>query len=222
MKLQCFRIFKNKVEKRHLISDNKEFNLQLKRKKMKAVTIPQIDEAVYSAIKERAAENKLSVSQLVNEIMSEYLEGKSESNEDELEALRSERQQLEDALRAEQEQRATLEKEVREHQGRLTHLADEKQKWQDHYYEAKNANEQLTAMRKNTVMVELSELEYRLINLVSEKESRKHSKEITPALLLKTMFVNYSIHGEMWFFDHPKRSEIKAIQQEIEAENKTE
>lgn len=79
--------------------------------------------------------------------------------------------------------------------------------------------ESLRASSANSVTVPLSPLEYALINHVTAKESKKHKKDITPALLLKTMFSEYCIHGETWFFDFPKRSEIKALQKQIE-ENK--
>lgn len=79
--------------------------------------------------------------------------------------------------------------------------------------------ESLRASSTNSVTVQLSPLELALINHVTAKESYKHKKDITPALLLKTMFSEYCIHGETWFFDFPKRSEIKALQKQIE-ENK--
>lgn len=81
--------------------------------------------------------------------------------------------------------------------------------------------ESLRASSTNSVTVQLSPLEYALINHVAKKESTKHKKDITPALLLKTMFSEYCIHGETWFFDFPKRSEIKALQKQIEENNDT-
>lgn len=81
--------------------------------------------------------------------------------------------------------------------------------------------ESLRASSTNSVTVPLSPLEYALINHVTAKESKKHKKDITSALLLKTMFSEYCIHGETWFFDFPKRSEIKALQKQIEENNYT-
>lgn len=82
--------------------------------------------------------------------------------------------------------------------------------------ETHQQNESLRTLSTNSVTVPLSPLEYALINHVTAKESKKHKKDITPALLLKTMFSEYCIHGETWFFDFPKRSEIKALQKQIE------
>ena len=100
----------------------------------------------------------------------------------------------------------------------ITELTEAKQKWEDHYNEAKNANEALTAMKANTVQVELSELEFALIQYVAEKESKRSGKDVTPALLLKTMFAEYCIKGETWFFPFPKRSEIAEIKSKLTKE----
>ena len=200
----------------------------------KPVTIPQVDEAVYTALKNKAAEQKQSVSELVNEIMLSYVEGNSNTpdNSDELDSLRSEREQLNSELalyKAKQEETAaekdkltkqlsTLQMENAKAKEVITELTETKQKWEDHYNEAKNANETLTAMKANTVQVELSELEFALIQYVAEKESKRSGKDVTPALLLKTMFAEYCIKGETWFFPFPKRSEIAEIKSKLTKE----
>lgn len=207
----------------------------------KPVTIPQVDEIVYTALKNKAAEQKQSVSELVNQIMLSYVEGNDYNGEltnlqlankqlsEELASLRDKtasnyenhsmlQEQLE-ASEAEKEklakQLSTMQVENAKAKEIITQLEEAKKKWEEHYNEAKNANETLTAMKANTVQVELSELEFALINHVSAKESKRTGKEITPALLLKTMFAEYCINGETWFFPFPKRSEIKALKEEL-------
>ncbi len=200
----------------------------------KPVTIPQVDEDVYTALKNKAAEQKQSVSELVNELMSSYVEGNNNNtpdNSDELDNLRGEREQLKSELasfKAKQEETAAekdkltkqlsiLQVENARAKEVITQLEEAKQKWEEHYNEAKNANETLTAMRANTVQVELSELEFALINYVAEKEQKRRRNDvtITPALLLKTMFVEYCLNGETWFFPFPRRSEIKALKDKL-------
>lgn len=204
----------------------------------KPVTIPQVDEAVYTALKNKAAEQKQSVSELVNEIMLSYVEGNENSEEltnlqiankqltEELTSLKSNSENysmLQEKLEATEDEKeklskqlATLQMENAKAKELINELTEAKQKWEAHYNEAKNANEALTAMKANTVQVELSELEFALINHVSEKESKRTGKEITPALLLKTMFAEYCIKGETWFFPFPKRSEIAEIKSQID------
>lgn len=214
----------------------------------KPVTIPQVDETVYTALKNKAAEQKQSVSEIVNEIMLSYVEGKENSEElaslrnevattsenlfilqEQLEASRNEAatssenfSMLQEELKATEDEKdklakqlTTLQMENAKAKEVITQLEEAKKKWEDHYKEAKNANETLTAMKANTVQVELSELEFALINHVSGKESKRTGREVTPSLLLKTMFAEYCINGETWFFPFPKRSEIKALKDEL-------
>lgn len=207
----------------------------------KPVTIPQVDEAVYTALKNKAAEQKQSVSELVNEIMLSYVEGNDNSDNseeltnlqlankqlsEELNSLKSNSENysmLQEKLEATEDEKeklskqlVTLQMENAKAKEVINELQEAKQKWEEHYNEAKNANEALTAMKANTVQVELSELEFALINHVSEKESKRTGKNVTPALLLKTMFAEYCIKGETWFFPFPKRSEIAEIKSKID------
>ena len=115
----------------------------------KPVTIPQVDEDVYTALKNKAAEQKQSVSELVNEIMLSYVEGNSNTpdNSDELDSLRSEREQLNSELalyKAKQEETAaekdkltkqlsTLQMENAKAKEVITELTEAKQKWEEHY-----------------------------------------------------------------------------------------
>lgn len=204
----------------------------------KPVTIPQVDEVVYTALKNKAAEQKQSVSEIVNEIMLSYVEGNDYSEEltnlqlenkqlsEELTSLKSNSENysmLQEKLEATEDDKEKLSKQLTTLQMEnakakevINELQEAKQKWEEHYNEAKNANEALTAMKANTVQVELSELEFALINHVSEKESKRTGKNVTPALLLKTMFAEYCIKGETWFFPFPKRSEIAEIKSKID------
>lgn len=213
----------------------------------KPVTIPQVDEAVYTALKNKAAEQKQSVSELVNEIMLSYIEGNENSDtseeltnlqlankqlSEELNSLRDKaatnsenHSMLQEKLEATEDEKeklskqlATLQMENAKAKELINELTEAKQKWEAHYNEAKNANEALTAMKANTVQVELSELEFALIQYVAEKESKRSGKDVTPALLLKTMFAEYCIKGETWFFPFPKRSEIAEIKSKLTKE----
>ena len=229
----CFCFFNNKPDFFGFIGENKVFTLRKKVENMskKPVTIPQVDEDVYTALKNKAAEQKQSVSELVNEIMLSYVEGNENSEEltnlqlankhlsEELASLKDTTKQLTENYTMLQEKLEATEDEKDKLAKQLVTLqmenAKAKQKWEDHYNEAKNANEALTAMKANTVQVELSELEFALIQYVAEKESKRSGKDVTPALLLKTMFAEYCIKGETWFFPFPKRSEIAEIKSKL-------
>ena len=77
--------------------------------------------------------------------------------------------------------------------------------------------ESLRASSDDGVFVALTPLELALIKHVAEKEQARHEdKSITPSSLLKAMFVNYTIHGDMYFFPHPSRATLRALKAQVE------
>lgn len=216
------------------------------RKTMKKnITIPNVDTELYEAVKERCRQDSMSISAYFNSLLAGEAPTADESEK--IKELTAQIVQLKTALTKTQQELSqandefnALKTSYNEQENVCGEYEQENKKLLDYNDElkldltAKNAEleevktaletmktqiESLRASSTNSVTVPLSPLEYALINHVTAKESKKHKKDITPALLLKTMFSEYCIHGETWFFDFPKRSEIKALQKQIE-ENK--
>lgn len=214
----------------------------------KSITIPNVDTDLYEAVKERCRQDGTSISAYFNSLLAGEAPTADESEKiKELTAQtvqlteRITKQnntivELEKTIReqkntiAEQQSKITdieeyevmgqtLLRKSEELEQKLAAKDTELEEAKTALETMKTQIESLRASSANSVTVPLSPLEYALINHVTAKESKKHKKDITPALLLKTMFSEYCIHGETWFFDFPKRSEIKALQKQIE-ENK--
>lgn len=211
----------------------------------KSITIPSVDTDLYEAVKERCRQDGTSISAYFNSLLAGEAPTADESEK--IKELTAQIVQLKTALTKTQQELSqandefnSLKTSYNEQENVCGEYEQENKKLLDYNDElkldltAKNAEleevktaletmktqiESLRASSTNSVTVPLSPLEYALINHVTAKESKKHKKDITPALLLKTMFSEYCIHGETWFFDFPKRSEIKALQKQIE-ENK--
>ena len=194
----------------------------------KSITIPSVDTDLYEAVKERCRQDGTSISAYFNSLLAGEVPTADESEK--IKELTAQIVQLKTALTKTQQELSQANDEF--NALKTSYNEQENKKLLD--LTAKNAEleevktaletmktqiESLRASSTNSVTVPLSPLEYALINHVTAKESKKHKKDITPALLLKTMFSEYCIHGETWFFDFPKRSEIKALQKQIE-ENK--
>lgn len=214
----------------------------------KSITIPSVDTDLYEAVKERCRQDGTSISTYFNSLLAgqapvadegekikeltaqtvQLTERITKQNNTIVELEKTIREQKNTI--AEQQSKITdieeyevmgqtLLRKSEELEQKLaakdTELERVKQELEDTHQQI----ESLRTLSANSVTVPLSPLEYALINHVTAKESKKHKKDITPALLLKTMFSEYCIHGETWFFDFPKRSEIKALQKQIE-ENK--
>lgn len=211
----------------------------------KSITIPSVDTELYEAVKERCRQDGTSISAYFNSLLAGQSPTADESEK--IKELTAQIVQLKTTLTKTERELAqandefnALKTSFNEQENVCGEYEQENKKLLDYNDElkldltAKNAEleeakkaletmktqtESLRASSANSVSVPLSPLEYALIKHVTEKESKKHKKDITPALLLKTMFSEYCIHGETWFFDFPKRSEIKALQKQIE-ENK--
>ena len=211
----------------------------------KNITIPNVDTELYEAVKERCRQDGTSISAYFNSLLAGEAPAADESEK--IKELTAQIVQLKTTLTKTQQELSqandefnALKTSYNEQETVCGEYEQENKKLLDYndelkldltaktaeLEEAKKAletmktqNESLRASSNNSVSVPLSPLEYALIKHVTAKESKKHKKDITPALLLKTMFSEYCIHGETWFFDFPKRSEIKALQKQIE-ENK--
>ncbi len=211
----------------------------------KSITIPSVDTDLYEAVKERCRQDGTSISAYFNSLLAGEAPTADESEK--IKELTAQIVQLKTTLTKTQQELSqandefnSLKTSYNEQENVCGEYEQENKKLLDYNDElkldltAKDAEleeaktaletmktqiESLRASSTNSVTVQLSPLELALINHVTAKESKKHKKDITPALLLKTMFSEYCIHGETWFFDFPKRSEIKALQKQIE-ENK--
>ena len=211
----------------------------------KSITIPSVDTDLYEAVKERCRQDGTSISAYFNSLLAGEAPTADESEK--IKELTAQIVQLKTALTKTQQELSqandefnSLKTSYNEQENVCGEYEQENKKLLDYNDELKlnltakdteleevktaletmkTQIESLRASSTNSVTVPLSPLEYALINHVTAKESKKHKKDITPALLLKTMFSEYCIHGETWFFDFPKRSEIKALQKQIE-ENK--
>ena len=211
----------------------------------KSITIPSVDTDLYEAVKERCRQDGTSISAYFNSLLAGQAPTADESEKikelnEKIEQLKTTLTKTQQELSQANDEFNSLKTSYNEQENVCGEYEQENKKLLDYNDElklnltAKDAEleeaktaletmktqiESLRASSTNSVTVPLSPLEYALINHVTAKESKKHKKDITPALLLKTMFSEYCIHGETWFFDFPKRSEIKALQKQIE-ENK--
>lgn len=195
----------------------------------KSVTIPKVDEELYNQIKEKAAERNTPISELVENLFQNYIEGNSSVEANEYKA------KLEQAAAAYQEvvesytniknQNADLHTEIAALKAEIEKLNEnngflfERNQELNQQKEVLLTSIQDSELPQNAVLVEFDDLEYALIEYIAEKECQRTAKNLTPADLLKAMFINYSVKGEMWFFKQPTRSEINRIKESLKAKN---
>lgn len=206
----------------------------------KPITIPNVDIELYDALKERCKQDGTSISTYFNSLLAGQTPTTDENKK--IKELTAQTVQLTEQLARAKRYIAEQEKEQSKHADEYTELEAENKKLLDYndelkqnqtakdaeLEEAKKALEtlknQIESLRKTSsddgVFVELSPLELALINYVAESEQARHKdNSITPAGLLKAMFVNYTIHGDMYFFPHPSRSTLRELKAKIEVQN---
>lgn len=194
----------------------------------KPITIPNVDIELYENIKEHCKQEGTSISTFFNSMLASATLSKEEAENKKIKELTAQTVQLTEQLA--QAKRYIVEQEIKNK--KLLDDNDELKQNQTakdaELEEAKKALEtlknQIESLRKtssdNGVFVELSPLEVALIEHIATKErERRKDNNITPAGLLKAMFVNYTIHGDMYFFPHPSRSTLRDLKAKIEAQN---
>lgn len=212
----------------------------------KPITIPNVDSDLYEAVKERCRQDGTSISAYFNSLLAGQAPADESEKIKELTEkivqLKTTLSKTERDLTQANDEFNTLKTSYNEQETVCGEYEQENKKLLDYndelkldltaktaeLEEAKKALEtlknQIESLRKTSsddgVFVELSPLELALINYVAESEQARHKdNSITPAGLLKAMFVNYTIHGDMYFFPHPSRSTLRDLKAKIEAQN---
>lgn len=208
----------------------------------RAITVQKIEESTFAAVKQLALDKGVSISSLMEEIMQGYLTGNSKvQNEDTAknEAIKAAKHNEElylDACKKIEQLEAEQEKQIEEAEFTIASLQEDNSRLKEANYEVKcqlaatqealneatAANDIQAEKQKQGVFVELPPLELRLVEQIAEKEASRTGMQITPSVLLAAMFTNYCFKGETWFFPFPKKSEIRAIQEQLNKEESNE
>lgn len=213
----------------------------------KSITIPNVDTDLYEAVKERCRQDGTSISAYFNSLLAGEAPATDESEK--IKELTAQIVQLKTTLSKTERELAqandefnSLKTSYNEQENICGEYEQENKKLLDYNDElkldltAKNAEleevktaletmktqiESLRASSDDGVFVALTPLELALIKHVAEKEQARHEdKSITPSSLLKAMFVNYTIHGDMYFFPHPSKAILRALKAQVEEAEK--
>lgn len=211
----------------------------------KAINIPNIDMERYNIIKQQCKENEITISEYFNRMIAEQTQG-GQANDEEYNSLRAGyddvKQENEELKQKIVELKTTLsqandeynilqkdyneaeevgkeyEQENEELKNKCIAKDAELEEYKREIEKLKSNDASLETIPQNSVIVPLTPLELALIEYVAAREQeRNKGKTVTPATLLKAMFVNYTIHGDMYFFPHPSRSTLRELKAQVEA-----
>lgn len=193
----------------------------------KPITIPKIEEQLYNRVKEKAEATNQSVSDYVSYLFSHaddiYSNKKSlDELKEEIETKNitiSEQANRIKNLETIVESNENYNKENNLLQQENYDLSEKIKELEQRLKATEEENEQFLKIDPNKITVELDDLERALIYLICERESQRVNKEITPGKLLRSMFVNYTIKGDFYFFKIPSRREILKLKENLNTEN---
>lgn len=213
----------------------------------KSITIPSVDTDLYEAVKERCRQDGTSISAYFNSLLAGEAPTADESEKikeltaqivqlkitlskrerelaqanDEFNSLQKGYNEQEDVCKEYDEENEQLRKENIELKQIQTAKDAELEEARNALETMKTQTESLRASSDDGVFVALTPLELALIKHVADKEQARHEdKSITPSSLLKAMFVNYTIHGDMYFFPHPSKAILRALKAQVEEAEK--
>lgn len=202
----------------------------------KSITIQSIDEELYQQFKAESSRRGYKLSEFVEEIFRHIVAGEifsgveEQKNNSKCDDLQGKLSILQREYNFICRSKDDLVAENKELKGMLDGANHDKQTLQQ---EKTALQKELRDLRDSCIednrqdpirgiVVEMPELETKLINYVCDKESKRVGRDVSPALLLQTMFTNFAFHGDTWFFPIPKKSEIRRLQVEIDAEKAAE
>lgn len=206
----------------------------------KSITIPSVDTDLYEAVKERCRQDGTSISAYFNSLLAGQAPAADDSEKikelnEKIEQLKITLSKTELKLEEANNSIAVLQRNsdnaddvCKEYEEENIKLKQDCTAKDAELEEAKKALEtmktQIESLRASSddgVFVALTPLELALIKHVAEKEQARHEdKSITPSSLLKAMFVNYTIHGDMYFFPHPSKAILRALKAQVEEAEK--
>lgn len=202
----------------------------------KSVTISGVDQNSFSALKEFVKSKNQTLSEWFNDIILSpdtvderikelnqkiyTLESLVKAHEDSDGNTRTQMEEAKKNLSFEQfkvaqltEQNEVLESKIKEFESEKTELENKIAELEKSLAESKTISA--------GIQIEPTAFETALLNHICEKESKRLNQTVTPATLLLTMFRNYTIKGEMWFFPIPKNSELKELKEKVAAQTKS-
>lgn len=189
----------------------------------KSITIPKIEEELFNQVKAKANENNQSVSDYVSSLFEKSLN--PETNEDlesekiktlqeELEKVKTENNQL-------NQENFELEEKVKEKDSKIKALTEDCGKFDEQREQMKAEikslqDNQSKTDNPNSVTLQFEDFDFAVLKYCLEKFNAETGKKFNEAELLKYMFNEYAVKGNIYFFKTPGFFKLKEIQKEVE------
>lgn len=168
----------------------------------KPINIRNVEETIFEKFKDLATQQKKTTAELFESFV-------NSENTDEIDFSNSQINEL-------NVENSDLKEKLKNLETANMHLNDNLKKAQFFKTQSDEKIKELETEKENNVfdkdmLLEFDGIDNYVLKMICKQETDKHNKNITPAILLKTMFLNYVIKGELYFFNTPGTWKLDSI-----------
>ena len=177
----------------------------------KNVTLRGISEENYNTFKSMAEKQNITISQMFSQLISPENLMQKQVNNEENEDLHNQIKELQTEIEGLQANINTF-KEVN------NGLHNEKTTLENIIETLKNQiqDKENTIVNTNGFLLDFTGFDLLILKLICKQESERTGKIITPAILLKSMFLSYVMEEKTYYFDTPTYFKLKRLQKDFE------
>lgn len=177
----------------------------------KNVTLRGISEENYNTFKSMAEKQNITISQMFAQLISPENLIQKQVNNEEIEVLQNQIKEFQTEIEGLQANINTF-KEVN------NGLHNEKTNLENIVETLKNQiqDKENTIVNTNGFLLNFTGFDLYILKMICKQESERTGKEITPATLLKSMFLAYVLEERTYYFDTPHYFKLKRLKKDFE------
>lgn len=196
----------------------------------KSITIPKIEEELYNNVKAKAEENNQSVSDFVSSLFEKSLNPdineEKDNQSEEIQTLQEELESLKTENNSLHQENFDLSEKNKEKDLKIKALTEDCGKFDEQREQLKAEikslqDNQPKSDNPNSVTLQFEDFDFAVLRYCLEKFNAETGKNFNEAELLKYMFTEYAVKGNIYFFKTPGYFRLKEIQKQVEEQKQT-
>ena len=191
----------------------------------KSITIPKIEEELYNNVKAKAEDNNLTVSDYVNRLFANSLNPdineEKDNQSEEIKNLQEELESVKTENNSLHQENYDLTEKVKEKDSKIKALTEDCVKFDEQREKFKAEIKSLQENQPisdipNSVTLQFEDFDFAVLKYCLDKFNAETGKNFNEAELLKYMFTEYAVKGNIYFFKTPGYFRLKEIQKQVE------
>lgn len=176
----------------------------------KNVTLRGISEENYNTFKSMAEQQNITISQMFAKLIHPENLQKNNVNNEETEGLHNQIKELQTEIEGLKVNIDTFKEVNNEVHNEKTNLENIIETLKNQLQDKEN-----TIENTNGFLLNFTGFELYILIMICKQETEKSGKEITPAILLKSMFLSYVLEEKTYYFDIPGYFKLTGLQRKF-------